>query len=57
MGLAERGVKAERDAKANLKASYSRFLKEKNPSKKEEAGKALIRAIFGEGSIAEDSVL
>jgi hypothetical protein len=57
VSLAERGVRAERDAKENLKTSYLRFVKEKNPSKKDEAGRDLIRAIFGERAIAEDTVL
>jgi predicted DNA-binding ribbon-helix-helix protein len=55
--LAERGVRAEQDAKENLKSAYRRFLKEKEPSKKEEAGRDMIRAIFGKDSIAEDSIL
>ena len=50
-------VRAERDARENLKTSYLRFVKEKDPSKKDEAGKDLIRAIFGERAIAEDTVL
>jgi predicted DNA-binding ribbon-helix-helix protein len=54
--LAERGVQAEREAKENLRAAYRRFLKEQEPSKKEEAGKDLIRAIFGTDAIAEDPV-
>lgn len=56
VSLAERGVQAEREAKENLKAAYQRFLKEQEPSKKEEAGKDLIRAIFGTDAIAEDPV-
>jgi predicted DNA-binding ribbon-helix-helix protein len=55
--LAERGVRAEQEAKENLKSAYRRFLKEKEPSKKEEAGRDMIRAIFGKDSIAEDSIL
>lgn len=55
--LAERGVRAEMDAKENLKTAYRRFLKEKEPSKKEEAGQELIRAIFGKDAIAEDPLL
>ncbi len=55
--LAERGVRAERDANENLKSAYRRFLKEKEPSKKDEAGRDMIRAIFGKDSIAEDPVL
>lgn len=45
------------DAKENLKTAYRRFLKEKEPSKKEEAGQELIRAIFGKDAIAEDPLL
>ena len=55
--LAERGVRAESDAKQNLKAAYQRFVKEQEPARKDEAGKDLIRAIFGKDSIAEDSLL
>jgi hypothetical protein len=55
--LAERGVRAEQDAKENLKSAYGRFLKEKEPLKKEEAGRDMIRAIFGKDSIAEDPIL
>lgn len=55
--LAERGVRAELDAKENLKIAYRRFLNERKPSKKDEAGRDLIRAIFGKDSIAEDPIL
>jgi len=55
--LAERGVRAELDARENLKATYRRFMKEQEPARKEEAGKDLIRAIFGKGAIAEDTLL
>ena len=54
--MAERGVRAEVEAKEKLKASYHRFLAENDPSRKNEAGKDLIRTIFGKDSIAEDSV-
>ena len=54
--LAERGVVAEQEEKNNLKASYQRFLSEKDPSKKDAAGRDLIRSIFGDEAIAEDSV-
>jgi hypothetical protein len=57
VSLAERGVRAERDARENLKTSYLRFVKEKDPSQKDEAGRDLIRAIFGEDGIAEDTIL
>ena len=55
--LAERGVRAERDARANLNRAYRSFLKERDPAKKGDAGKDLIRAIFGTGAIAEDQIL
>jgi predicted DNA-binding ribbon-helix-helix protein len=55
--LAERGVRAERDAKENLRIAYGRFLKEQEPSRKEEAGHELIRAIFGRDAIAKDPIL
>ena len=55
--LAERGVRAEQDAKKNLNTAYRRFLKEREPSKKDQAGRDLIRAIFGKDAIAEDSIL
>lgn len=54
--LAERGVRAEVEAKQQLKAAYSRFVEETEPTRKNEAGRDLIRAIFGKDSIAEDSV-
>jgi hypothetical protein len=55
--LAERGVRAEQDAKENLRTGYRKFLKEQEPSKKEEAGRDLIRAVFGRDAIAEDPIL
>jgi len=55
--LAERGVRAEQDAKENLKTAYRTFLREKEPLKKEQAGRDLIRAVFGKDSIAEDQIL
>ncbi|MGA2714467.1 MAG: hypothetical protein ABSG41_15275 [Bryobacteraceae bacterium] len=55
--LAERGVRAEAEAKQQLKVTYRRFLEEQEPDRKNEAGRDLIRAIFGKNSIAEDSVL
>lgn len=55
--LAERGVRAEQDAKENLRAAYGKFLKEQEPVRKEEAGHELIRAIFGRDAIAKDPLL
>ena len=57
VALAERGVQAELDAQENLQATYRRFMKEQEPALKEEAGKDLIRAIFGKDAIAEDPLL
>jgi hypothetical protein len=55
--LVERGVRAEIEAKENLKATYERFMDEQEPLRKNEAGRDLIRAIFGKDAIAEVSVL
>jgi predicted DNA-binding ribbon-helix-helix protein len=57
IALAERGVQAEREAKDNLRSAYQKFLREREPEKKGQAGKDLIRAIFGADAIAEDSIL
>ena len=54
--LAERGVRAEAEAKQQLKVAYRRFVDEAEPERKNEAGRDLIRAIFGRDSIAEDSI-
>ena len=54
VALAERGVRAEAEAKAQFKASYHRFIDEKDPAVKNEAGLELMRSIFGKDSIAED---
>jgi hypothetical protein len=51
-------VEVERAAsRANLGATYRRFMAEGDPERKNEAGKDLIRAIFGKDAIAEDSLL
>jgi hypothetical protein len=42
-------------SKDNLKAAYRRFLKKQEPEEKEQAGKDLIRAIFGKAGIAKGS--
>jgi hypothetical protein len=57
VSLAERGASAEREAREQLKAAYRRFMAEHEPDRKEQAGKDLIRAIFGKGAIAEDPLL
>jgi len=56
VALAARGVRAEAEAKEQLKISYHRFLAENDPSRKNEAGKDLTRAIFGKDAIAQDSI-
>ncbi|MBZ5726779.1 MAG: hypothetical protein LAP87_17505 [Acidobacteriia bacterium] len=57
VSLAERGVRAELDAKENLKTTYKRFMDEQEPARKNEAGKDLVRAVFGKDAIAEDTIL
>jgi hypothetical protein len=57
ISLAERGVRAEAEAKENLRATYKRFMEEQEPGRKEEAGKDLIRAVFGKDAIAPYTVL
>lgn len=57
VALAERGVEAEAEARKGLEASYNRFLAESDPGLKSEAGKDLIRTIFGKDAIADDPVL
>ena len=57
VALAERAIREELDARENLKAAYQRFMKEQDPAGKNEAGKDLIRAMFGTDAIAEDPVL
>ena len=57
VSLAERGVRAEQDADRELKAAYRRFIQESDRARKEEAGKDLIRAIFGKDAVAGDTLL
>jgi hypothetical protein len=56
VALAERGVRAEAEAKQQLNAAYRNFVQEAEPERKNEAGRELIRAIFGKDSVAEGSV-
>ena len=55
--LAERGVRAEAEAKQQLKSAYRTFIDEAQPERKNEAGRDLIRAILGKDSMAKDSIL
>jgi hypothetical protein len=57
VSLAERGVRAEADARQQLQVTYRRFIDENEPGRKNEAGRDLIRAIFGKDALAEDSIL
>lgn len=43
----------EEESHANLKLSYRRFMEEADVARKEDAGKDLIRAVFGEDAIAD----
>lgn len=54
--LAERGVRADTEGKQHLKTAYRTFIEDAEPDRKNEAGRDLIRAMFGKDSIAEDSV-
>ena len=56
VSLVARGVRADMSEKESLEAAYDRFMNEKTPVKKDNAGKDLIRAVFGKDSIAEDTV-
>jgi hypothetical protein len=56
VALAQRGVEAEAEARQNLNISYRRFMSEADPRLKDEAGKDLIRAIFGKEALAEDPI-
>jgi len=56
VAVAQRGFRAELEARENLKTTHRRFMKEQEPARKEEAGKDLIRAIFGRDAVAEDSL-
>ena len=47
VALAERGIQAEAEAKQQLMAAYRNFVGESEPARKNEAGRDLIRAIFG----------
>lgn len=52
--LAERGIHAEAEAKAQLESSYHKFMAATGPEQKQAAGKELLRATFGKDSVAEN---
>ena len=56
VALAERGVRAEAEAREQLKATYNRFVEENEATRKNEAGRDLIRAIFGKDAISKDII-
>jgi hypothetical protein len=53
----EPGAGCAGTARDSLDATYRRFLSEADPERKGDAGKDLIRAVFGTDAIAEDSIL
>src|SRR5260370_41489652 len=55
--LAQRGVEAEAAARADLNATYRRFMSDADPERNCEAGKDLIWAIFGKDALADVSIL
>ena len=54
ISLTERGLRAEQEADQKLKSAYRKFRKKQSPAKKAQAGRELIRSIFGTDAIAED---
>ena len=48
-----RQIECEVSSRSNPNASYQRFMSEADPMLKPEAGKDLIRSIFGEDAISE----
>lgn len=57
VALAQRGVEAEAEERKSLDSTYRRFMSESDPERKGNAGKDLIRSIFGKDAIAEDPIL
>ncbi|HWF47616.1 MAG TPA: hypothetical protein VG168_11470 [Bryobacteraceae bacterium] len=54
--LVQRGLQAEAEDRAKLSAAYHRFMSETDSERNGEAGKDLIRTIFGTEAITEDSI-
>jgi hypothetical protein len=54
---AERGIEIELEAKDKIDSAYQQFMRDQDPAHKSQAGKNLIRTIFGKDSIAEDPLL
>lgn len=55
--LAQRGVDSDAAARENLNSAYRRFMSDAGTKQESEAGRDLIRAIFGRAAIAEDTIL
>ena len=55
--LAGKGVEAEATTRESLNNAYRQFMSADGAEQKNEAGRDLIRAIFGGTAIAEDSIL
>jgi hypothetical protein len=47
-------IRTEPGDEKNLDSAYRTFLEERDASKKEQAGRNLIRAIFGKDAIADE---
>jgi hypothetical protein len=54
--LVQRGIDAETETRENLDTAYQRFMIEADSERKSEAGKDLIRAVFGPDALAKDSI-
>lgn len=54
--LAEIGVRAEADAREQLKSLSRRLLAETDPARKNKAAKDLLRSLAATGAIPEDSL-
>jgi hypothetical protein len=56
VALAERGVEAEAQARAELTLAYEQFMTEADPVRKSRVREDLIRAMFGRAAVAEDPI-
>jgi hypothetical protein len=56
VAIARRRVTAELDAERKLKGAYERFMELSDLPVKQEAGKELVRSIFGTEAVGEDLI-
>lgn len=56
VAMAERGLQAELESEARLKKAHDAFMATEPSSFRQEAGKELIRSIFGDDAIAKDPI-